>query len=42
MKTEHIQKKKNAGIGYDVTGQGRIDKAPIRFEIEVTSKEEIP
>lgn len=30
------------GIGYDVTLQGRFDKTPIRIEIEVSSKEEIP
>ena len=30
------------GEGYDVTLQGRFDKTPIRLEIVVTSKEEIP
>ena len=30
------------GVGYDVTVQGRFDKKPIRLEIEVTTKEEIP
>ena len=30
------------GVGYDVTVPGRFDKTPIRLEIVVTSKEEIP
>jgi hypothetical protein len=28
--------------GYEVALQGRFDKTPIRLEIEVSSKEEIP
>ena len=39
----HIDKAiEELGMGYDVTVQGRFDKTPIRIEIEVTSKEEIP
>jgi hypothetical protein len=39
----HIDKAiEELGVGYDVTLQGRFDKTPIRIEIEVTSKEEIP
>lgn len=39
----HIKKAiKELGIGYDVTLQGRFDKTPIRIEIEVSSKDEIP
>jgi hypothetical protein len=39
----HIDKAvEELGVGYDVTLQGRFDKTPIRLEIEVTSKEEIP
>ena len=30
------------GFGYDVTLQGRFDKTPIRIEIVVNSKDEIP
>ena len=30
------------GGGYEVSLQGRFDKKPIRIEIEVSSKEEIP
>ena len=30
------------GSGYEVTLQGTFDKTPIRIEIEVTAKEEIP
>ena len=30
------------GSGYEVDLQGRFDKTPIRIEIEVTSKNEIP
>jgi hypothetical protein len=39
----HIEKAiEELGFGYDVTLQGRFDKTPIRLEIEVTTKEEIP
>jgi hypothetical protein len=39
----HIEKAiEELGVGYKVTLQGRFDKTPIRLEIEVTSKEEIP
>jgi hypothetical protein len=30
------------GVGYDVTLQGRFDSTPIRIEIVVSSKDEIP
>jgi hypothetical protein len=30
------------GVGYDVTLQGRFDATPIRIEIVVSSKDEIP
>jgi hypothetical protein len=30
------------GPGYDVDLQGRFDKTPIRIEIEVNSKDQIP
>jgi hypothetical protein len=39
----HIEKAiEELGVGYDVTLQGRFDKTPIRIEIEVSSKDEIP
>jgi hypothetical protein len=39
----HIDKAvEELGAGYDVTLQGRFDKTPMRLEIMVTSKEEIP
>lgn len=39
----HIDKAvEELGVGYEVTLQGRFDKTPIRLEIEVTSKTEIP
>ena len=39
----HIDKAiEELGVGYEVTLQGRYDKKPIRIEIEVTSKNEIP
>jgi len=39
----HIDKAvEELGVGYNVALQGRFDKTPIRLEIEVNSKEEIP
>lgn len=39
----HIDKAiEELGVGYDVTLQGRFDKSPIRLEIVVSSKAEIP
>jgi hypothetical protein len=39
----HIDKAiEELGIGYNVTLQGRFDTKPIRIEIEIDSKEEIP
>ena len=39
----HIEKAiDKLGIGYNVTLQGRFDKTPIRIEIEIDSKDEIP
>jgi len=39
----HIEKAiAELGSGYDVTLQGRFDTTPIRIEIEVSSKDEIP
>jgi hypothetical protein len=39
----HIEKAiDELGVSYDVTLQGRFDKTPIRIEIEVQSKDEIP
>lgn len=39
----HVDKAiEELGVDYDVTLQGRFDKTPIRIEIEVSSKEEIP
>ena len=39
----HIERAiEELGIGYNVSLQGRFDAKPIRIEIEVTSKDEIP
>lgn len=39
----HIDKAiEEIGTGYDVTLQGRFDSTPIRIEVEINSKDEIP
>jgi hypothetical protein len=39
----HIEKAiEELGVGYNVTLQGRFDKTPIRIEVLVNSKDEIP
>jgi hypothetical protein len=42
FKTHIDEAVEELGVGYDVTVQGRFDRTPIRLEIVVTSKEEIP
>ena len=39
----HIDKAiEELGLGYNITVQGRFDTKPIRIEIEIDSKDEIP